>query len=131
MKQEVRDVEYDYIGITDDLECAYSGDTLDSFLAEVTQNIVKIKQEYIKDYHTRHEIYRDNYGYDGGYTLCLILYRLETDEEYSARLECEREQLEKSERARLAKLEKKLAKQAAEEAAERAEYARLREKYGS
>jgi hypothetical protein len=130
MKQEVLDVEYGYIDITDDLS-PESDETLDEFLCRITKNIADIKEKYIQDYHTRHEIYRNNYGYDGGYTLCLILYRLETDEEYSARLEREREQLEKSERARLAKLEKKLAKQAAEEVAERAEYARLREKYGS
>jgi hypothetical protein len=130
MKQEVLDVEYGYIDITDDLS-PESDETLDEFLCRITKNIADIKEKYIQDYHTRHEIYRNNYGYDGGYTLCLILYRLETDEEYSARLEREREQLEKSERLRLAKLEKKLAKQAAEEVAERAEYARLREKYGS
>jgi hypothetical protein len=128
MKQEVL---YDeYIDITDDLS-PESDETLDEFLCRIAKNIADIKEKYIREYHTRHEIYRNNYGYDGGYNLSLILYRLETDEEYSARLEREREQLEKSERLRLAKLEKKLAKQAVEEAAERAEYARLREKYGS
>jgi hypothetical protein len=130
MKQEVLDAEFGYIDITDDLS-PHSHETLDEFLCRIAKNIADIKSKYIQEYHTRHEIYRDNIGYDGGYTLDLILYRLETDEEYFARLEREREQRDKLERARLAKLEKKLAKQAAEEAAERAEYARLREKYGS
>jgi hypothetical protein len=127
MKQEVL---CDDIDITDDLS-PHSDETLDEFLCRIAKNIADIKAKYIRDYHTRHEICRYNYGYDGGYTLSLILYRLETDGEYSDRLAYERVQREKSERARLVKLEKKLAKQAAEEAVERAEYARLREKYGA
>lgn len=122
MKQEILDAGYaGCIEITGYLECVYSGDTLDSVLAEITENIAKIKQEYIKDYHTRHEIDRD-----GDY-LYLILYRLETDEEYQERLAEEQKQREKEERARAVSLEKKAAKQAKKEAAERAEYERLKQ----
>lgn len=123
MKQEI--IDSGYIEITGYLDCVYSGDTLDYFLTEVTENIAKIKQEYIKDYHTRHEIDRD-----GDY-LYLNLYRLETDEEYEKRLAEEQKQREKEERAQIIALEKKAAKQAEEEAAERAEYERLKQKYGN
>lgn len=126
MKEEILDYTAGSIEISGYLECAGYGvrNTLDSFFEAVTDNIALIKQEYIKDYHTRHEIDRDDSH------LYLTLYRLETDEEYQERLAEEQEQREKAERDQVVALEKKAAKQAEEEAAERAEYERLKLKYG-
>jgi hypothetical protein len=126
MKKEVDD--YLDVRITCDLE-AHSGDTLDSFLERITKKISKIKKDHIKDYHTRHKIYKDEYGYDGAYNLILSLYRLETDEEYQDRLEYERELKERALAKKQKNLEKKLKQKEKIEAEERAELARLQEKY--
>jgi hypothetical protein len=55
---------------------------------------------------------------------------METDQEEQEREERERAIIEKSERKKLALLEKKFAKKAAEDAYDRAELTRLKAKYG-
>lgn len=120
MKKEIVDksIEVDSI--------VYDGDTI----ADVIKRIKDLENE-IFPYHTRHEFNKTYYDYFEAPDLYLMLYRLETDEEYNQRLEEERMQQERSEKIRLKKLEIKLAKQKREEELERAEYERLKAKYGN
>lgn len=104
--------------------------TIDEYLTEITNELTGLKEQYITDDVVHHELYKRHYGYDGAFEIHLITYRLETDDEYNARIEEERKEAEIAERKRLANLEKKIAKREAEEAAERAEYERLKAKFG-
>ena len=102
----------------------------ESTIEETIESFEELKRTHVKLHHTRHKIDRQYFGYDGGFDTCLLLFRLETDQEEEWREEKERIQAERNDQKRLAKLAKKQAKREAEELAERAEYERLREKYG-
>lgn len=107
-----------------------NGQSIEEYLADITAELTAIKRDNWTADTVCEKLYTRDYGYDGAFEIILEFCRLETDEEYESRLAQEREELEKSERKRLARLEKNRAKTAAKEAEERKEYERLRAKYG-
>lgn len=96
------------------------------------EHVISKLSDLQNDYYmfTRLAFEKEYPGYDGGYCLSLNCYRMETDQEEQEREERERAIIEKSERKKLALLEKKFAKKAAEDAYDRAELTRLKAKYG-
>jgi hypothetical protein len=108
-----------------------NGVTLDEALSNIINSVNQIIEDnIIPDYHTKCTIDNRRHSYYSGYDIWLDIWRLETDMEYSYRLECERIDQEKAERKRLKTLERKRTKAAAAEEAERAEFERLKAKYG-
>ena len=116
--------------ITFDPFCPDRGQSIDSFLQDINQELIKLKIENYTAYTVCDKLYPNHYGYDGAFEIKVQFLRLETDEEERDREDAEREYNERKERQRLAKLEKKQAKRTEEEALERAEYERLKAKYG-
>ena len=106
------------------------GQSIDSFLQDITEQLTKIKSENYTEKTVCDELYPYDYGYDGAFEIKAQFLRWETDEEERDREDAEREYNERKERQRLAKIEKKQAKRTEEEALERAEYERLKAKYG-
>ena len=106
------------------------GQSIDAFLADITQELTDLKARHYTADTVCDKLYPNHYGYDGAFDIKVEFLRLETDEEEQQRLEIERIKQEKTERTRLKKLENKRIKQAAKEEAERIEYERLKAKYG-
>ncbi len=114
----------------DMLLAIHKGETLQEYLVNITKIVHDLQEKYITADIIDHKLKNEWYGYDGAFSTYLLLFRLETDEEYSKRLEAERIKQEKADRKRLKTLETKRAKAAAAEEAERAEFERLKAKYG-
>ena len=110
--------------------CPDREQSIDSFLQDINQELIKLKIENYTADTVCDKLYPTHYGYDGAFNIRVCFYRLETDEEEREREDAEREYNERKERERLTKLEKKQAKRTEEEALERAEYERLKSKYG-
>lgn len=121
IKQEILDR---YVDIDNVFEI-YTGDTLHQALSRITTNINNI---IFEPHITKHRIYKTEYGYDGAYKLALGLFRLETDEEYTDRLQWEEELKELELETEIKKPEEL---EELEEKEEKAELARLLEKYGT
>lgn len=125
MKKQIREKTV----MIDDL-FPVDGQSIDDFLTVITQRLSEIKSANWTSDTICEKLYSEYYGYDGYGSIEMVFYRLETDNEYQARLEYERYKQEKEERKRLARLEKNRAKQSAKEAEEQSEYERLKAKYG-
>lgn len=110
--------------------CPDRGQSIDAFLADITQELTDLKAHHYTSDTVSDELYLNYYGYDGAFDIKVQFLRWETDDEEQCREEAEREYNERKERQRLARLEKKQAKRAEEERLERAEYERLKAKFG-
>lgn len=116
--------------LTLDPFCPDRGQSIDSFLADITQELTDLKARHYTADTVSDELYLNHYGYDGAFDIKVQFLRWETDDEEQCREEAEREYNERKERERLVKLEKTLAKKTEEERLERAEYERLKAKFG-
>lgn len=124
MKQLVIDYK---LGITNDFR-PETGQTLDDYLNQVKSNVETIKRNLPPNV-INHEISIEPFGYDGYYEVDLLLYREETDEEYEARLQQEKDAQEAAVLKQAEKIMKQRVKEIGQEQLERLLLAQLKAKY--